>query len=588
MAKFDVDVQGVTYEVDAPDERTAWAWANYTHKEKDKSQLAQQEDSQKYDPAAGMSALERGLVGAGGAMRNAYLGVRSMVPGLGLTKDEKDEIALYEKNKKGLGTAGTVGEIGADIAMTAAPSVWGAKALQGVAKVLPRATQFLSGSLPSNMLSSAAVSAATAPENRLSSAAGGALGAGAGEAAGRVLTKTLGGVVSDAVTPEARALIDQGINVPMWKSTENKIVRDLAERARVLPFAGNVIRQQERAAIEGFNKNMAAKATPPAPVLDDAGNVLRWETKPVREVGSEALNTLRSRFDDAYGALYKGRGIPVDNVYGQELSGILNNTQAYFPRISQDVAAAAKQVDDILREGTKSQSVTSKVLDASGRPIVQQKLGHAATSPESVKQAIYEIEKRIKSAYERKDFDAADAFKSIRSALDDLRMRGLPPEVADQASVINRAYATFKQLQRATGSLGAQTQGVVTPRQMLSAIKAGDKSPGKSAFARQRALNQAEALRAEQVLGSRLPEVGPGTAEKLAPLIMFGAPMLMGDMGATALLGTQTGQRFLQGGLGKASLLGLPIYPSQAAIRKYGSEYLVPALRAYGLAYGND
>jgi len=33
MAKFDVDVQGVTYEVDAPDENTAWKWANVTHRQ---------------------------------------------------------------------------------------------------------------------------------------------------------------------------------------------------------------------------------------------------------------------------------------------------------------------------------------------------------------------------------------------------------------------------------------------------------------------------------------------------------------------------------------------------------------------------
>jgi len=31
MATFDVDVGGTTYEVDAPDERTAWKWANATH-----------------------------------------------------------------------------------------------------------------------------------------------------------------------------------------------------------------------------------------------------------------------------------------------------------------------------------------------------------------------------------------------------------------------------------------------------------------------------------------------------------------------------------------------------------------------------
>jgi len=203
-------------------------------------------------------------------------------------------------------------------------------------------------------------------------------------------------------------------------------------------------------------------------------------------------------------------------------------------------------------------------------------LGHAATRPESVKQAIDSLETRITSAYRRGDAEAAEAFKELKGAIEGLRTRGLPPEVASEAAAINKAYATFMQLQRATGSLGAQTQGVTTPRQMLSAVKANDRSPGKSAFARGNALNQADVLRAEQVLGSRLPETGPGTAEKLLPVLGFGLPMVGMDMGATALLGTQTGQRFLQGAL-----------PGQAAVRRYGNEYLVPALRAYGMTQGN-
>ena len=185
--------------------------------------------------------------------------------------------------------------------------------------------QFLAGSLPTNMIASGATSSATAPENRGSAAMGGALGAGAGEVAGRVLTKTLGGLASNTVTPEAKRLMDQGINVPMWKATDNKIIRDLAERAKVLPVAGSVLRGQERTAFEDFNKIMSAKATPPMPILDDAGSVLRWETKPVKEMGSDALNTLRSRFDDAYGALYKGRGIPLDRQYGNEMVEIVES-----------------------------------------------------------------------------------------------------------------------------------------------------------------------------------------------------------------------------------------------------------------------
>ena len=36
MGKYAVDVQGSTYEVEAPDENTAWQWAVYTHKNPEK------------------------------------------------------------------------------------------------------------------------------------------------------------------------------------------------------------------------------------------------------------------------------------------------------------------------------------------------------------------------------------------------------------------------------------------------------------------------------------------------------------------------------------------------------------------------
>lgn len=521
-----------------------------------------------------MGAFMRGVGGAKVALDQAAMGLKGLFTDL--TPEDKALLEQGRAFKDEAGTAGTVGNVAGDIAMTAAPAVRGAQALQAGAKFLPKTLQFLGGSLPTNMVSGAATSAALTPDNRGSAAVGGALGAGAGEIAGRALTKTLGGLASGGVTPEARAMIDEGMFVPMWKGTENKVVRDFAERAKVLPVAGNVIRQQERAGIESFNKNMAAKATPPMPVMDEAGNVLRWESSPVKEFGPDALNTLRTRFDSAYDALYKGRGIPVDDVYGREVSTVLSEAQNYFPRIAGEIQAAAKQADDILRAGTETKLSNSVIFDQAGRPIVNEQLGHAATRPESVKQAIDSLETRITSAYRRGDAEAAESLKSLKLAIEDLRVRGLPPEVASEAQAINKAYATFKQLERATGSLGAQTQGVTTPRQMLSAIKANDRSPSKSKFARGTALNQEDVLRAEQVLGSRLPDVGPGTAEKLAPLMLFGGPMVLGDFGATALLGTQAGQRFLQGGL-----------PGQAAARKYGSEYLVPALRAAGLGIGN-
>jgi hypothetical protein len=216
-------------------------------------------------------------------------------------------------------------------------------------------------------------------------------------------------------------------------------------------------------------------------------------------------------------------------------------------------------------------------LNEGGQPFTHTDLGHAATRPESVKQAIDTLEGRIESSYKMGDAEQASVLKDLRDQLTGLRERGLPPEVSSNAGEINKAYATFKQLQRANSGLGAQKQGMVTPAQQLNAIRAMDRTPNKSAFASGRALNQEEALLAEKVLGNRLPETGPGTAEKLAPFIGFGAPMLLGDLGATALLGTRTGQRALMG-----------LLPGQAGIRDYGTKYLVPTLRALGADAGNQ
>lgn len=530
-----------------------------------------------------MGSIMRGLGGAKHAWDQAAYGLKGLFTDL--SSEEKAQLEQGKAFVNQGGTAAKMGEVGGDIAMTAAPALRGAQALQVGAKMLPRAAQFLGGSLPSNMIASGVTSAALTPEDRGSAAMGGALGAGAGELAGRVLTKTLGGLASGAVTPEARRLMDQGINVPMWKATDNKIVRDLAERAKVLPVAGNVLRGQERTAFEDFNKAMATKATPPMPILDDAGNVLRWETKPVKEVGSGALNTLRSRFDDAYGALYGNRGVPVDNAFNQEIGGIVEGVKRYYPSEAEGVQGIVNKVIDTLTAPVQETVIKSGGNKVGGglvsanmtTPITTTSVpGREVVSHQAIKTALDEVEKSLSSAWRAGNAEKAEALMAVRDSIDALRLRGLPPEVASEAASINKAYASFKQLERATGSLGAQKAGMTSPAQLLNAIKANDRSPGKSRFARGNALNQEETLLADQVLGSRLPETGPGTAEKLAPLLMFGGPMVLGDMGATALLGTKTGQRALMGQL-----------PGQAGIRKYGNEYLIPALRAYGQAQGN-
>lgn len=560
--------------------------------ERKASGMASAAPAETYNPAEGMNALERGLVGAGGATRKAYLGVRSLVPGLDLTDAEREELATFNKYKDNLGTAGTVGGVAADVAMMAVPGGAAMRGVQGVSNaaravpVLGKALAATRGGFGAGVASSAALSAAVDPEDRAGAAMGGALGGAAGDVAGRVLTKTLGGVVSKGVTPDARALMDQGVDVPMWKASENKVLRNVAERARVLPFAGDMIKGQERAAIESWNKKLLQEASPPIPVKNEASGVIRWERKPTTKTGTEGLRELDQQFDDAYGALYANRGIPVDQQFQNELAQTLADTQKYLPGVAQEVGGIARRVNDTLAGLTESTTTRSggqavgggKVSSRVKTPVTSEtELGREVTPYGNVKKALSELDDSITAAWRKGDAEKAQALSSMRESIHNLRNRGLPPEVASEAKAINSAYAKYKDLQRSSAMLGAQKAGgVVTPAQQLNAIKARDRTPDKSNFALGQARGQQDALLAQRVLGNELPDVGPGTAEKLLPFIGFGAPMMGMDLGATALLGTQTGQNLLMGK-----------YPIQGAVRKYGNEYLIPALRAYGTAMGN-
>lgn len=537
-----------------------------------------------------MGSVMRGLGGAKAAWDRAALGLKGMFTDL-----TPEDQALLDQGKaftKQGGTAATVGDIGADALMMAAPALRGQQAIMAGAKMLPKAAQFIGGRLPSAALASGATSAALAPEDRTGAFYGGAAGGALGEAAGRVLTKTLGGVVSDRVTPAARELMDQGANVPMWKAVDDttrpgRVLRNAAERAKVLPVAGDMIRGQERSAIESWNRVLVREATPPMPVLDDAGRVLRFEyDKPVTAVGSEGLQELSKRFNDAYGALYGSRGVPVDDAFVSQLRGIVRDAKAYLPGVADDVAGAVRKAEDTLmgltsptvqRQGgqTVGKGIVSSRIKAPVTETVQ--LGREVVPHTNVKTALDDINNAITAAYKSGNGEKAEALQAVRSSIEALRSRGLPPEVAAQADEINKAYAKFKTLSRASSMLGAQKQGgVVTPGQQLNSIRARDRSPDKSAFARGTAPGQQQALTAQQVYGNQLPDIGPGTAEKLLPFVGMGLPMMGMDAGATALLGTQTGQNLLMGK-----------YGWQGGVRNY-SPYVIQALRNYGAAVGND
>lgn len=86
MPTYDVDVEGVTYEVNAPDPNTAWQWANYTHRQKKAAKPAAQPESGFFP------ALKAGATELGG-------GISALMGKVGL-KDEAKAEAEYQAAKQ--------------------------------------------------------------------------------------------------------------------------------------------------------------------------------------------------------------------------------------------------------------------------------------------------------------------------------------------------------------------------------------------------------------------------------------------------------------------------------------------------------
>jgi hypothetical protein len=544
-----------------------------------------QKDATAY--AGGRNPAEMGtgmrfLGGAKHAWDKAALGLKGLVPGVDLSQEDKDLLrqgrAFVEKGD----TAASVGQFTGDVATTAAPSTRAYQAVKAVT-ALPKALNafksyraLAAGGAVAG--SGAAVGAAVAPEDRAEGAKEGAIGGLIGEGAGRLLTKALSGPLRGAVTKDAAELLDQGVPVPLWKATDNQWVRTVGERAKVFPLVGNMMRSQERNAIQKWNKLLAERSSPPKAIRDDAGAVLRWEKDKVSEIGNEGIEKLRNNFNTAYDTLFDGRVLPLDETFEAAIRKRADDTKAYYPGVADRFEGALAQVNDIIRPGTEKVGRQTSILGPDGKPLRGPASAHQGVTYETFKRARAAVDKRIDAAWQSGDSEMAERLMELRDDLDELRTRGTPPEVAGVKADIDSAYTNFKRLQRAAGSAPAMKEkGIVTPAQVVQATRALDKTPNKSMSAEGKAPLQREAVQANDVLGSTLPEIGPGTAEKMlvaggvTAAGLFNPYLLTG-----AALATPSGQRLLQGG-----------FKFQGALRRK-PDILADVLRSYGVATAAD
>jgi len=302
-----------------------------------------------------------------------------------------------------------------------------------------------------------------------------AIGAGAGYA-GDKLVKGASRVLAPKVNPGVQKLIDEGVDLTPGQIMGGNLAR-FESKSTSLPFVGDAIANAQRRGGEQLNRAAFNRALAPI------GEKLPMQVP----VGRDAVQYVDDVLGSAYNKLLPKLTTQADNVFAgkvQSLEQMVQNS-ALDPKYSN----------------LFSKTLQTRVLDKFQ--------GQNAMTGQTLKDVESHLGNEIKRFAASQDPDSrllSDAFKELQSELRGLVVR-TNPQYAKELNAINTGWANFKRVQRAASYTGAD-DGVFTPAQLQSAVKAMDRSKDKARFAEGRALMQDLSDNAKSVMGSKYPDSG--------------------------------------------------------------------------------
>jgi hypothetical protein len=234
---YDVDVAGKTYEVDAPDPNTAWAWANTHHKEAgEKRTAAVAADQQRVrddfkKSEADRPWIERGMINLGAGVHSLGQGAQQIGKMVGLGNGVSDEELQDSRRMKAELAEGTTGGGALQIAGEVLPTLMipGGLAMKG-ARRLPGALAARAAARPTALAiaegaamggATGALLPTTSDESRAMNVGMGAAGGGAGTAAGAALMKALPRLTKAGRETAALRKAGKGINDEIVRAGES-------------------------------------------------------------------------------------------------------------------------------------------------------------------------------------------------------------------------------------------------------------------------------------------------------------------------------------------------------------------------------
>lgn len=270
--------------------------------------------------------------------------------------------------------------------------------------------------------------------------------------------------------------------------------RQVEDKAMSVPILGDAIRSARNRGIEELNEAALNRVVKPL-------------GQTVNATGREGVRQANSIISQAYDDVLPRVTFRADGQFAREL-GQLQQMAASMP------PAQAQQFENIVRTQVGSRLTPQGVATGRNFKDIESELGRlaqdylhsGAAGERQLGTALSELQRSMREALQRTN-----------------------PDVASELGKINQSYAMLTRIQRAAGGSGA-TDGVFTPAQLSSAVRASDRSARKGAFARGDALMQDLSDAAKGVMQGTVPN--SGTADRL---LLSGGAAIVSPMSALGL-----------------------------------------------------
>ena len=276
----------------------------------------------------------------------------------------------------------------------------------------------------------------------------GAAGAALGGAGGAVVGG-IGRMLSPrAATPQIADLMNRGVQ-PTAGQIAGGGANRLEQALTSMPFVGNSIATRRAATIAQANRAAYADA------LDPIGAQLPDAV----QAGGAGVQHVGDTIGQAYDALESGAQFNYDGMFHRDLTGIRNQlSQAASP-------STVDQFDNILRN-----QITNKMDPNTGEMD-----GTAWGTSRSMLGSLERNFRGVGGAQTTADQTAlANAVGDLQDAMNSNVVRNSPQGLQDDLANANLAYARYKRIENAAGSVGAmRNDNVFTPAQYMSAVRRG-------------------------------------------------------------------------------------------------------------------